>query len=91
MKFASPTLDDLLKHIEQDEIVKAAITESIHRFYYDKCFSLYTERPFDTPDVKAISKLHNIFSCLHAGWRHKIKKRFERYDGREDTIALNIN
>lgn len=90
MKIVAPTLEDLIEHIQNDEIVNAAVTESIHRFYNDKCFSPFTDRPFETSDVKLISKLHDIFSCKYAGWRHIIKKRFERYHGAENTIALSL-
>lgn len=91
MKVEAPTLADLEQYIQESETVKAAVTEAVHRFYYDKCFSPYTERPYETLDVKAISKIHNIFSAKYAGWRHTIKKAFERYHGWEPTNALHID
>lgn len=90
MSIKAPTLDDLIDYIRDNEIVNAAITEAVHRFYYDHCFSPYTERPYNTPDVKAISKIHDILSAKNAGWRFTIKKRFERYHGWEPTNALHI-
>jgi hypothetical protein len=65
-----PTLEELKEFIQTDEVVNAAITEAIHRFYHHRCFSPYTLRPFDTEEVKAISKIHSIFTCKYAGWRH---------------------
>lgn len=91
MKAESPVLDDLINFLKNDEIVNAAVTEAVHRFYNDHCFSPYTERPWNTPDVKAISKIHTILSCKNAGWRFIIKKRFERYHGWEATNALHIS
>lgn len=90
MKIEAPKLEDLIEYIRNSDIVNAAVTEAVHRFYNDHCFSPYTERPYETPDVKAISKIHDILSCKNAGWRLVIKKRFERYHGWEPTNALHI-
>lgn len=86
-----PTLEDLKEFIQNDEVVNSAITEAIHRFYHHNCFSPYTLRPFETPDVKAISKIHSIFSCKYAGWRYIVKKHYDRYHGWEPTLALHIS
>lgn len=87
----APTLDDLVEYIKNSDIVNAAVTEAVHRFYNDHCFSPYSERPWQTPDVKAISKIHDILSCKNAGWRFIIKKRFDRYHGWEPTKALDLS
>lgn len=86
----SPTLADLEAHILNDATVNAAITQAVHRFYYDKCFSPYTERPYDTSEVKVISKIMAILSTKNAGWRNRLRKTADRYHGWEPTNALSL-
>lgn len=87
----APTFEDFKNYLWRNEMVRLAITEATHRFYYDQCFNPYFLRPFETNDVKRISKLHSILSTRYAGWRYKMKKKLERYHGWEDTTALNID
>ncbi|SRR5712692_2208989 len=91
-KAKAPTISELEQYIQESEIVKCAVTAAVHRFYYDRCFNPYTERPFDTPETKVINRIHNYLSCKYAGWRFKIRKHLERYSGgTEDTNALHTS
>ena len=82
-------LQGLNDYLSADETFQCALTEAVHRYYHDKCFTNGEgSRPKNTEEYTYISNLHQTLSCLHPNWRFKLKKRLERYHGWEDTTAI---
>lgn len=86
-----PTFDDLLDHIGNDEVLLAALTNSIHRFFYDKCFSPYTERPYQSEVVSIINDLHSILWCKSGGFRAILTDIAKRYRAEDKVNWLSID
>lgn len=90
VKTGEGLLEAFIKHLQEYPLLQAAYTEAVHRFYFDTCFSPYSDRPYDTEECKLISNLLQTLSCQNAGWRHTLSKGIERYKGGEVTTALFI-
>lgn len=68
------SLNHLLQYLSEDVGVKAAIVNAVHRFYYDYCFSPYTERPYDNDECKKISRIHTNLILANPMWRIELNK-----------------
>lgn len=68
------SLNHLLEYLNQDEGIKAAVVNAVHRFYYDYCFSPYTERPYNTEACRQISTIHTNLQLKNPMWRITLNK-----------------
>lgn len=75
----SPTIEDFINYIGNSEVLLSAFVETVHRFWYDECFSSYSDRPFDTDEVKFISELYHQLWLFEPDFRYKFKKRMVRF------------
>lgn len=49
------SIGHLMQYLNEDEGIKAALTNAVHRFYYDYCFSPHTNHPYESVDYRSIS------------------------------------
>lgn len=68
----------IIDYIEQSELVQAAITESVHRFYYDRCLSEKHNIKDELFNSNASDLLSNLWN-LQPNWRYILKKSADRY------------
>lgn len=69
----------LTTFLQKNEGVRLALTEAVHRFYNDYCFSPYTERPYEGEAYETISHLHDCLTAENPDWRSRLKHIADRY------------
>lgn len=78
----------LVDHVLSSELVHAAITEAVHRYYYDNVIDKSKDR--DKENLQLASDLLSKLWNLYPNWRHILKEKSERYFGDNDTNAVTI-
>ncbi len=82
-------MDKLQEHIQNSPLVKAAVIEAVHRFYYDRVLSDTLAHKQELEETQAgdiLSKLWN----LHPSWRQQLLTIPQRYKG-ADTNSIPID
>lgn len=78
----------LIEHIKQSPTVQAAITEAVHRFYYDRICSDKKQDKVDLEETGASDVLSTLWN-LQPNWRYILEKTANRYSA-ENTQAVSI-
>ncbi len=78
----------LLEYIRQSPTVQAAITEAVHRFYYDRICSDKKQDKIDLEETCASDVLSTLWN-LQPNWRYILEKTAKRYSA-ADTQAVSI-
>jgi ethanolamine ammonia-lyase small subunit len=79
-------MNKLIEHIKNSELVQAAITEAVHRFYMDRITSTHKQDVLDLKETECSDVLSTLWN-LTPNWRYTIQKAGARYR----TGAPNIN
>lgn len=79
--------EQLHEYIQNSDIVRSVITESVHRFYYDRILDKYTDKVLLNEEIGNV--LSNLWN-LQPDWRHVIKKHFERYEDAGKVTAVPL-
>lgn len=80
-------MNKLEEHIANSPLVKAAIVEAVHRFYYDRILSDKREDVKALAETNAADVLHKLWN-LHPDWRHTLHEIPKRYRS-EVTAAVS--
>lgn len=78
----------LLEHVQNSELVQGAITESVHRFYYDRILSDREKDKLDLIETNASEILSTLWN-LNPNWRYIIEKTARRYKS-ENTKSVCV-
>lgn len=78
----------LIEHIKNSPTVKAAITEAVHRFYYDRICSDKKQDKIDLEQTCASDVLSTLWN-LQPNWRYILEKTAKRYSA-ENTKSVSI-
>jgi|688.fasta_scaffold895567_3 hypothetical protein len=77
----------LIDHIKASPLVQAAITEAVHRFYYDKILSSNPQDRKDLQETQASDVLSTLWN-LQPDWRHVIEKQSKRYSSSKVNAVM---
>lgn len=79
----------LIEHIKNSPLVQAAITEAVHRFYYDRILSTKQKDKQELQETQASDVLSTLW-CLQPDWRYIIEQSVKRYDvaGKANDVLL---
>lgn len=81
----------LIEHIQRSELVQAAITEAVHRFYHDRILSDDLNDHKDLEETDASNILSNLWNLM-PNWRYVIQKRLRRYSLKiSNTSSVSID
>jgi hypothetical protein len=75
-------MNKLEEHIANSPLVRAAIVEAVHRFYYDRVLSDKKEDIKDLEDTNAAAVLSKLWN-LYPDWRHTLYEVPKRYKSAE--------
>lgn len=78
----------LIEHIQNSELVQAAITEAVHRFYMDRVCSKKEQDLIDLKETNASNILSTLWN-LKPNWRYIIQKTGKRYN--HGNLGPNTN
>lgn len=70
--------ESLTEHIRNSPLVQAAITEAVHRFYYDRILSNQKKDKQDLQETQASDILSTLWN-LQPNWRYILQKTAKRY------------
>ena len=82
-------MNKLEKHIQESPLVRAAIVEAVHRFYYDRILSTKKQDQDDIKECEVDEILDKLWN-LHPDWRHTLLTIPKRYEG-NPTNAVSIH
>ncbi len=81
-------MNALIEHIQKSQLVQAAITEAVHRFYYDRILSDKEKDKHDLIETQASDVLSTLWN-LQPNWRYIIEKAAKRYNS-ENTNTVTV-
>lgn len=84
-----PLNNKLLIHIQNSPLVQAAITEAVHRFYYERALSTKERDQQDLIDSDAANVLSTLWNLM-PNWRYFIKNWMLKYR-ESNTTSVNID
>lgn len=82
-------INELTRHISESPLVRAAITEAIHRFYHDRVLSPHPKDRQLLTDLRVSDILSTAWN-LTPNWRYLLKTIPRRYEASVDTIDIPI-
>lgn len=82
-------MNALIEHIKNSQTVQAAITEAVHRFYYDRILSDKERDTKELEETNASDILSTLWN-LQPNWRYTLQRTAKRYNGDENTTAVSI-
>lgn len=71
-------MNKLQEHITNSILVKAAITEAVHRYYYDRVLSTKAQDQQDLIETNAANILDTLWNLL-PDWRYYLHELPKRY------------
>ena len=83
-------MNKLHEHIANSTLVKAAVIEAVHRFYYDRVLSDRQQDQQDLIDTQAADILATLWNLL-PDWRYRLHSIPERYVNAGPIAALPIH
>ena len=82
--------DKLIEHIKNSELVQAAITEAVNRFYFDRVTSNNKEDQADLIETECSDRLATLWN-LKPNWRYIIQTAAKKINaGRPNTNSVAI-
>lgn len=83
-------MNELQQYITDSPLVQAAVTEAIHRFYYDRVLSSKLADQQILRDLNVANILDTAWNSL-PNWRHILQTIPQRYHGESNTNAVSIH
>jgi hypothetical protein len=81
--------NDLIKYIHSSPLVHAAITEAVHRFYYDRILSDKEHIQRQLIDCNVSETLSTLWN-LYPDWRHTLANSAKRYMDAGKVTSLPV-
>lgn len=81
--------DLLFEHIASSPLVRAAITEAVHRFYYNRVLSDKEKDKKELEQTGAADVLSNLWNT-QPNWRHVIEKSGQKFAGSENVNSVSV-
>lgn len=76
---------ELQQYVNDSPTVRAAVTEAVHRYYYDRVLD-----PRERKNLGEVGHVLGNLWNLQPDWRHVLKTSFERYEDAGPVVDVPL-